>query len=95
MPLPLHHGVAVWVAPLTQQSNAQCTHTHAHRHTAPQNVPAPRFLTAQEVDLCRSHFITGFPSIRVFRKGHDDIYIQVGLQRARVGCSARACVVYV
>lgn len=28
-----------------------------------------------EVELCRSHFITGFPSIRVFRKGHDDIYI--------------------
>lgn len=29
----------------------------------------------QEVDLCRQHFIQGFPSIRVFRKGHDDIYI--------------------
>ncbi|KAG2482258.1 hypothetical protein HYH03_018802 [Edaphochlamys debaryana] len=28
-----------------------------------------------EVDLCRQHFIQGFPSIRVFRKGHDDIYI--------------------
>ncbi|KXZ55092.1 hypothetical protein GPECTOR_3g247 [Gonium pectorale] len=30
----------------------------------------------QEMELCRSHFIQGFPSIRVFRKGHDDIYIQ-------------------
>eukprot|EP00775_Hariotina_reticulata_P009534 gene9534-9698_t len=29
-----------------------------------------------EVELCRSHFITGFPSIRVFRRSHDDIYIQ-------------------
>lgn len=28
-----------------------------------------------EVELCRAHFIQGFPSIRVFRKGHDDIYI--------------------
>jgi hypothetical protein len=28
--------------------------------------------------MCRNHFITGFPSIRVFRRGHDDIYIQVG-----------------
>ena len=28
-----------------------------------------------EVDVCRQHFIQGFPSIRVFRKGHDDIYI--------------------
>ncbi|GBF88062.1 disulfide-isomerase [Raphidocelis subcapitata] len=31
--------------------------------------------TAAE-DLCRAHFITGFPSIRVFRRGKDDIYIQ-------------------
>jgi len=29
----------------------------------------------QESDLCRQHYITGFPSIRVFRKGHDDIYL--------------------
>lgn len=29
----------------------------------------------QEMDLCRSHFIQGFPSIRVFRKGHDDIVV--------------------
>lgn len=29
-----------------------------------------------EVDMCRQHFITGFPSIRVFRRAHDDIYIQ-------------------
>jgi thioredoxin-like negative regulator of GroEL len=28
-----------------------------------------------EVDLCRSHFIQGFPSIRVFRKGHDEINV--------------------
>jgi thiol-disulfide isomerase/thioredoxin len=31
----------------------------------------------QEEALCRAHFITGFPSIRVFRRGRDDIYIQV------------------
>jgi hypothetical protein len=28
------------------------------------------------MELCRTHFITGFPSIRVFRRGHDDIVIQ-------------------
>ncbi|GIL67187.1 hypothetical protein Vafri_20620 [Volvox africanus] len=28
-----------------------------------------------EMELCRDHFIQGFPSIRVFRKGHDDIMI--------------------
>jgi hypothetical protein len=27
------------------------------------------------MELCRAHYITGFPSIRVFRRGHDDIYI--------------------
>lgn len=28
-----------------------------------------------EVQLCREHQITGFPSIRVFRKGHDEINV--------------------
>lgn len=26
-----------------------------------------------EVQLCREHFIQGFPSIRVFRKGSDEV----------------------
>ncbi len=39
-------------------------------------LPAPiQVDCTQEMDLCRAHFITGFPSIRVFRKGHDDIYV--------------------
>ncbi|MEW5316314.1 MAG: hypothetical protein WDW38_007693 [Sanguina aurantia] len=29
-----------------------------------------------EPELCRSHIIQGFPSIRVFRKGHDEIMVQ-------------------
>ena len=28
-----------------------------------------------EMELCRQAFIQGFPSIRVFRKGHDDITV--------------------
>lgn len=27
----------------------------------------------QEMNLCRSHHIQGFPTIRVFRKGHDEV----------------------
>jgi hypothetical protein len=30
-----------------------------------------------EADLCRTNFITAFPSIRVFRRAHDDIYVNV------------------
>lgn len=37
--------------------------------------PCAQVDCTQEVNMCRSHFITGFPSIRVFRKGHDDIYM--------------------
>lgn len=29
----------------------------------------------QEVAMCREYHITGFPSIRVFRKGSDDITV--------------------
>lgn len=29
-----------------------------------------------DTDLCRKHQIAGFPSIRVYRKGKDDIYVQ-------------------
>mmetsp|Transcript_7937 Transcript_7937/g.15446 ORF Transcript_7937/g.15446 Transcript_7937/m.15446 type:complete len:556 (-) Transcript_7937:587-2254(-) len=34
----------------------------------------------QEQLLCRSHFIQGFPSIRVFRKGHDDVTTPQGFR---------------
>lgn len=27
-----------------------------------------------DVGLCRKHQITGFPSIRIYRKGHDEVY---------------------
>lgn len=29
-----------------------------------------------ETELCRQHFITAFPSLRVFRRGHDDLVVQ-------------------
>lgn len=42
------------------------------------------------MDMCREHFITGFPSIRVFRRAHDDIYIGVSAR-----AEGRVCVVLV
>lgn len=35
----------------------------------------PQVDCTKEMALCQSHYVTGFPSIRVFRRGHDDIYI--------------------
>ena len=38
----------------------------------------PQVDCTQEVALCREHLITGFPSIRVFRKGHDEVSTPFG-----------------
>jgi len=64
-------------ATLSQQEDA-----HA-RHHPPSSGAAvclharawPQVDCTQEAGLCREHIIQGFPSIRVFRKGHDDVYI--------------------
>jgi hypothetical protein len=60
-----------------------CTHTITHvPHTPPQPITSNHANFApQEQEMCQTHFITGFPSIRVFRRGHDDIYIQVRTSR--------------
>lgn len=31
----------------------------------------------KEQQLCKDHFVTAFPSIRVFRKAHDDVMVNV------------------
>eukprot|EP00798_Chlamydomonas_sp_ICE-L_P004688 gene4688-14890_t len=38
-----------------------------------------------EIEICRSAFIQGFPSLRVFRKGHDDVV---------VGCDEGVCLMH-
>lgn len=45
----------------------------ATEHVLPLQVDCTK-----EVELCREHLITGFPSIRVFRKGHDEISTPFG-----------------
>lgn len=31
----------------------------------------------KEQQLCKDHFVTAFPSIRVFRQAHDDVVLNV------------------
>ena len=50
---------------------------HVGRQAA-EHVPSLQVDCTKEVELCREHLITGFPSIRVFRKGHDEISTPFG-----------------
>jgi hypothetical protein len=40
-------------------------------------VPSTQVDCTKDEALCKDHFITAFPSIRVFRKAHDDMIVNV------------------
>lgn len=49
----------------------------------------------KEQQLCKDHFVTAFPSIRVFRQAHDDVVVNVsqqsrGMKSGEKGCSPGA-----
>lgn len=40
-------------------------------------MPSTQVDCTKDEALCKDHFITAFPSIRVFRKAHDDMIVNV------------------
>jgi hypothetical protein len=43
----------------------------------------------KEQQLCKDHFVTAFPSIRVFRQAHDDVVLNVSYAAGHTGQRVR------
>ena len=61
-----------------QRASKACAECSLRPSSSGTCCPPPQVDCTKEVELCREHLITGFPSIRVFRKGHDEISTPFG-----------------
>eukprot|EP00873_Tetraselmis_striata_P008725 jgi/Tetstr1/428989/TSEL_018964.t1 len=62
-----------WCQRLAPAWEAATKMIHDRHDEADGRIRFAKMDCTQEMNLCRSHHIQGFPTIRVFRKGHDEV----------------------
>ena len=64
-----------WCQPLEPTWESVVSEVHKRYPESDGRIRMGKVDCTLEVELCRQHHITGFPSIRVFRKGVDDVTV--------------------